>query len=110
MQRFLKLALVKSAIKNCNAKTDGKCLRYKSDWKKLDYGTGQFIDSFREHMSTIVSDVKSDVIPKLGARIVNKDSRCFLLDCPPRRFQLCGTSPPYLNSSTIQMFTGRSCS
>lgn len=97
-QRFLKLALVKSAMENCNAKADGKCLRYKSDWKKLDYGTAQFVDSFREHMSTIVSDVKSDVVPNLGTRIVNKDSRRFLLEYPPRGFQLCVTSPPYLNS------------
>ena len=28
-RRFLRLALVKAAMDNCNAKADGKCLRYR---------------------------------------------------------------------------------
>lgn len=32
---LIKLALISSAMQNCNAKKDGKCLRYKRNWKKL---------------------------------------------------------------------------
>lgn len=97
-RRFLRLALIKSAMENCNAKTDGKCLRYKNDWKELRYGSGQFVESFRKHMSTIASDIKSDVVSKIATRIANQDSRRYLSNPLLKGFRLCVTSPPYLNS------------
>jgi hypothetical protein len=95
-RRFLRLALVKAAMDNCNAKADGKCLRYKKDWKDLDYGASDFVTSFESHLETIANDL--DAGPLLASvDVINDDSRK-ALRMLPRKFRLCITSPPYLNS------------
>ena len=97
-RRFLRLALIKAAMENCNAKTDGKCLRYKRDWRDLRYDSAQFVDSFVRHMDTVAADIASDVVPQVTTSIVNQDSRTYLSSPLLKGFRLCVTSPPYLNS------------
>jgi hypothetical protein len=95
-RRFLRLALVKAAMDNCNAKADGKCLRYKKNWKTLKYGTEDFIKSFESHITMIGADL--DAVPvEANADVVNGDSRK-AVRALRRKFRLCITSPPYLNS------------
>jgi hypothetical protein len=95
-RRFLRLALVKAAMDNCNAKADGKCLRYKKDWEDLKYGADDFVESFETHLKMIIEDLSS--VP-VGANVdVSNDDSRKALGALPRKFRLCITSPPYLNS------------
>jgi hypothetical protein len=96
IRRFLRLALIKAAMDNCNAKADGKCLRYKKRWEKLNYGTDDFLASFQSHIETIAIDV-SEAPLTVTADIINADSRQALRSLQ-KKFRLCITSPPYLNS------------
>jgi hypothetical protein len=95
-RRFLRLALVKAAMDNCNAKADGKCLRYKKDWADVDYGADDFVKSFETHLKMIIEDLSAK---PLGADVdVSNDDSRKALRTLPRKFRLCITSPPYLNS------------
>jgi hypothetical protein len=96
VRRFLYLAMVKAAMDNCNAKADGKCLRYKQDWKRLDYDAEDFTNSFHSHLEMISADLESSSLEP-SARVVNDDSRKAISGIPGK-FRLCVTSPPYLNS------------
>lgn len=95
-RRFLHLSLVKAAMDNCNAKADGKCLRYKRGWEDLAYDTEDFIGSFESHLEMILTDL-DDAPLKCKADVIVADSRKAIgkIQTP---FRLCITSPPYLNS------------
>jgi hypothetical protein len=95
-RRFLRLALVKAAMDNCNAKADGKCLRYKKGWEDFDYGAEDFVKSFETHLRMIIEDLSSMPVGT-NVDVKNDDSRK-ALSALPRKFRLCITSPPYLNS------------
>jgi hypothetical protein len=96
VRRFLYLALVKAAMDNCNAKADGKCLRYKQDWKDLDYGAKDFIKCFESHLEMISTDLTAAPLERI-AHLLTADSRKAITNIQPK-FRLCITSPPYLNS------------
>jgi hypothetical protein len=95
-KRFLRLALVKAAMDTCNGKADGKCLRYKKDWKDSVYGVEDFIESFESHIEAIVKDLRAKTL-EVKTHVVNGDSRKAIRSIP-EKFRLCVTSPPYLNS------------
>lgn len=44
---FFLLALITSAMQCCNAKKDGKCLRYLKNWKALNYTGANLRDTFK---------------------------------------------------------------
>jgi len=92
-----RLALVSSAMMNSNAVKDGKCLRYKKDWKKLSYSKKSFTDNFKENCDLISEDLESTHISKT-ATILKGDVREILKKTKIKKFKLCITSPPYLNS------------
>jgi hypothetical protein len=96
VRRFLRLALVKAAMDNCNAKADGKCLRYKKDWGDLNYGAEDFVESFQSHFKMIVEDLNAAPL-RGNVDVINDDSR-EVLKTLGSKFRLCITSPPYLNS------------
>ena len=93
---FLRLALIRAAMDNCNARADGKCLRYRSDWEKLAFGAESFKEAFSLNIARIKEDVLGCQLVK-GAVIFNSDSRR-TLEMLDHKFRLCITSPPYLNS------------
>ena len=96
VRRFVRLALIKAAMDNCNARADGKCLRYRKDWKESRYGTNDFIKAFELHLETIAHDLTKEPLAA-KVQIFNKDARK-VLGALPHKFRLCVTSPPYLNS------------
>lgn len=93
----VRLALLGAAMDTCNAVRDGKCLRYRSDWKENTFGANHFRTSFEERMQMIVEDVRTTPIDHGKATIRVADSRYGGV-AGARRFKLCVTSPPYLNS------------
>lgn len=93
--KLAKLALVSAIMQNSNAKKDGKCLRYKSNWESLDYNKTSFLESLENNLNIIEKDLENKVETK--PVIKTGDSRK-LIKKLDTKFKLCITSPPYLNT------------
>jgi len=93
-----RLALIRATMDNCNATPDGKCLRY----KRLDsfecFTAEAVIDKFRDYLDMIREDVERAPIHSARPRIICCDVRQLVKKTRKRKFDLCVTSPPYLNS------------
>lgn len=95
---LVRLALLGAAMDNCNAYTDGKCLRYRKNWQELKYGKNEFIAAFEDRITNMVADLKDCPNRQEFGEVVFGDSRAVLGNTLPNKFKLCVTSPPYLNS------------
>ena len=95
-KNILKLALLSSIMKNSNAKKDGKCLRYKTNWRSLNYNKSTFIETFKKEYYLIQEDIKNVKI-KINPEIYTIDSRKGINEIN-KKFDLVITSPPYLNT------------
>jgi hypothetical protein len=93
----VRLALLAAAMDTCNAVRDGKCLRYRADWQKSMFDGDDFLTAFEDRIETMIADVASTPIEAGRASIRLADSRYGGV-AGARRFKLCVTSPPYLNS------------
>ncbi len=98
VRKLARLALISSAMQNCNAKRDGKCLRYRDNWKQNQYDKTSFLESLELNFSNIKADVIETPI-QTKSKIINGDCRN-ILSQPDliNDFKLCITSPPYLNT------------
>jgi len=94
--KLYRLALVSATMMNSNAVKDGKCLRYKKNWKELSYSKESLLDDFKKNCEIISEDLKNTQISKV-ATILKGDVREKLKTIKDK-FKLCVTSPPYLNS------------
>lgn len=95
-QNIYKLSLIGAAMDNCNAVKDGKCLKYRSNWQNKNYNKNSFINSLEERLIKNVNDIDNLIIHK-QANIINDDARK-AIKLISKKFKLCITSPPYLNS------------
>jgi hypothetical protein len=93
----IRLALLAAAMDTCNAVRDGKCLRYRSDWEKSAFDGSHFRAAFSSRLETMIADVASTPLDGGRASIRVADSRYGGV-AGSKRFKLCVTSPPYLNS------------
>lgn len=95
---LIRLCLIGAAMEVCNAVKDGKCLRYRKGWKEKSFTSGDFIAMLERRIETVAEDL--DRCPVGGEYdIRNSDSRELdARDFQDKRFKLCVTSPPYLNS------------
>jgi hypothetical protein len=95
----LRLAAIRAAMMCCNAKKDGKCLRYYRDWKERAYDGKKFFQYFCAVAEIMIEDVAIAPIGKSSkTEILRNDSRQALADLQADSFDLFVTSPPYLNS------------
>lgn len=95
----LKLAAIRSAMNCCNAKKDGKCLRYYEDWKETNYKQQDFYFNFSSFVNRMLRDI--DIAPIRRDRkveILRGDARLKLCEVEDASCDLFVTSPPYLNS------------
>lgn len=98
IKRLVNLALISAAMQNCNAKKDGKCLRYRNNWEENKYDKDSFLESLTSNLSNIAIDIKEKPITQKST-IVNGDCRKVLKTSKLfKSFKLCVTSPPYLNT------------
>lgn len=98
LKKLFRLALISSAMQNCNATKDGKCLRYRDYWLQNGFDKATFLESLNANIKQIKTDIISHPI-KEKPTIVNGDSRRILNSINSfDRFKLCITSPPYLNT------------
>ena len=112
--RMVRLCLIVAAMDVCNAFPDGKCLRYRRDWKGRAFDASSFLRAFEARAQAVVDDLQK--IPELAStpHVLQGDAREVLSgDEMPSKFNLCVTSPPYLNSFDYSdiyrphMFLGR---
>jgi DNA modification methylase len=94
---LLKLCLLGAAMDNCNAVADGKCLRYRKDWKTTNFGKSSFAEAFERRVDNVCADLKLSDVPNADSNIFGGDARKVMVS-DGKRFKLCVTSPPYLNS------------
>src|SRR6266852_1914328 len=97
-KQLVRLCLIGAAMDSCNAFPDGKCLRYRKDWEDLDFGLAEFEDSLEKRVECVIEDLRSDPINSSLAKIIPGDARKILATSTLKKFGLCVTSPPYLNS------------
>jgi hypothetical protein len=95
---LFRLALIRAAMDNCNAYPDGKCLRYKR-LKNYDcFDTKSVIEHFENYFKMMKEDLET--LPFQGglSRVERMDVRRLSSYRDKTKFDMCITSPPYLNS------------
>lgn len=95
---FFILALYSAIMECCNAKRDGKCLRYKKSWKTLGFSSIELREAFKHYSEIILADLKNSPICESNAQIFNMDSRVGLKMIADKTVNVITFSPPYLNS------------
>lgn len=95
----LKLALMASLMECCNAKRDGKCLRYRRGWKSLGFDSSSLREVFGRRARMVADDIVQHEFEAQGLRLLEGDARERLGDLEGEQYDLVVTSPPYLNSS-----------
>ncbi|HAM21604.1 MAG TPA: hypothetical protein DCQ04_04890 [Actinobacteria bacterium] len=98
---LLRLSLIVAAMDVCNATKDGKCLRYRSNWQDRAYGRTDFRAAFERRVRVIRDDLERSPLSSTVAdtQVHQADARVEMDGyLEQARFDLCVTSPPYLNS------------
>ncbi len=97
----LKFLTLSAMMDCCNARKDGKGLRYKKDWKIKKYSSRDLESCFRRKAGMFLDDiVQAPIKSEFKPRIHLGDSREVLgkSNLFDDKFDLIVTSPPYLNS------------
>lgn len=98
-KKAFKLAALVAAFDYSNVRRDGKGLRYKNDWKSLQYSGKIFINKFHHNALVIIDDIENHPIEsEYTPKIILGDSRKVLSGIEDKEFDIVITSPPYLNS------------
>lgn len=96
---LMRLCLITAAMEVCNARKDGKCLRYRSDWRTRAFGAEDFLEALAARVSFVKEDLQRSPLGEVDAKISTADSRLLSGNSlNGKKFKLCVTSPPYLNS------------
>jgi DNA modification methylase len=93
-----RLALLSALVDSCNAKRDGKCLRYKRHWKEAGLNSEDLRAAFIKRSADVIDDLLQHDFWADKARIIQGDCRNILPRLYRSKFDLLVTSPPYLNS------------
>lgn len=92
------LALITSVMQCCNAKKDGKCLRYLKNWKELGFSGAILRNAFKSNALKMIADLEKDPLSTGGRIIKQGDNRALLKATSASEADLVIFSPPYLNS------------
>lgn len=92
------LALISSAMQCCNAKKDGKCLRYLPDWRSLNFSGSDLRRFFFEKASIMIEDLYATPLIDGTRDIIQGDTRKLIRTVANDSADLIIFSPPYLNS------------
>lgn len=97
-RKLLQLALLGTAMDCCNAIRDGKALRYRKNWRELNFSLENFLSAFDSRLKILKVDTQNCInTESIQSKIIQGDSRK-ILGKLKEKFGLCITSPPYLNS------------
>jgi len=109
----LRLALFSSLMDCCNAKRDGKCLRYKRGWKSMGLDSESLRTRFCDRAREVIDDLLEHAFSSQGLQVLEGDCRRTLQSLRAHTYDLIVTSPPYLNSFDYsdvyrpELFAGR---
>lgn len=92
------LALITSTMQCCNAKKDGKCLRYLKNWKALNYTGSNLRETFKANALRMLFDLERNPLLEGKRTIMQGDTRKLLQTSECDSVDLIIFSPPYLNS------------
>lgn len=95
---FFKLALISAVMQCCNAKKDGKCLRYLKNWKSLNYNADSLRTCFKEKALSMIVDLETNPLTEKERLLKQGDTRVLLKQIENMSVDLVIFSPPYLNS------------
>ena len=98
VRSLIKLALIGAAMDCCNATRDGKCLRYKKNWLAQQATSADFREAFASRVSNITDDLWTEPLNNSNSKVLLGDCRKLILKDNFSQFDICITSPPYLNS------------
>lgn len=98
LRDLLYLALIGAAMDCCNATRDGKCLRYKKNWRDIEADESHFRKKFKTRIDIIATDLLLEPLDNHDALIKEGDARRLISSTSDDKFRICVTSPPYLNS------------
>ena len=93
---ILKLAMISSLMASSNARRDGKCFKYRQNWKEDGLNKKYFLDTLAAKLQLCIEDAATEI--KEPPQIICADSRTYFEDYCGNKFSLCITSPPYLNT------------
>ena len=93
---ILKLALISSLMTCANARRDGKCFKYRKNWKVDGLNKQIFLKTLTDKLQLCIEDAAIEI--KDSPKIISADSRTYLENSCDDKFSLCITSPPYLNT------------
>lgn len=96
--RAMKIALLSALMDSSNVRRDGKCVRYRKDWRKNGFTSSTLRQRFAETSAAVMNDLLSDPFTAKCTNVVNGDARSELRRLPTASHDLVVTSPPYLNS------------
>jgi DNA modification methylase len=94
----LRLALFASLMDCCNARRDGKCLRYRKGWTTLGFNSESLRRIFSLRATMVFNDVTNHPFREKDLTILQGDAREQLTNLEAKQYDLVVTSPPYLNS------------
>jgi methylase of polypeptide subunit release factors len=94
--RLLKLILLSSIMEVSNARKDGKCLRYRPNWKSKPFTRDDFVNTYIKNYIRFSEDLEESKI-LVKPNILNLDSR-EIDKIGTSKYDLIITSPPYLNT------------
>lgn len=94
----LRLSLIASLMRCCNAKRDGKCFRYREGWRSLGLTSTDLRSVFKKQAEIVIEDAVDHTFNAEGIKVIEGDARKCLKDLESQQFDLVVTSPPYLNS------------
>ena len=92
------LALLFSMMQCCNAKKDGKCLRYIKSWKENEYSGQNLRKLFRVNANNMIEDIVSTPLNTGNSKIILGDARELFKRIETNAIDLIIFSPPYLNT------------
>jgi DNA modification methylase len=94
----LRLALLAALAECCNARRDGKCLRYRKDWQSFGFTSADLRGAFEKRARLVFEDIDGYSFSPDGLQVLTGDARERLRKLGSRTYDLVVTSPPYLNS------------
>jgi DNA modification methylase len=100
LRELLLFALLSSMEDVANARKDGKCWRYRPNWRLLNFSGKSLDEAFAAQVIRFIEDINISPRLKGTATIARGDARCHIHRVGQEKTMYDGilTSPPYLNS------------
>jgi len=94
----MKVAALSALMESSNVRRDGKCVRYRKNWKEAGLSSNNFRAMFEKISQQVLDDLTSDDLDGKLPSLIAGDAKAELKSIASCSHDLVVTSPPYLNS------------